>query len=114
MNFEDLKPDDYYYAEYEQFHNNMYCIVKGKLGSRPNLYIDKENNVIRDFLLDNHCSAKSEIRLATAFEIHWLESCITNNKKISYNEAMLTFVDPTINYQQDPELSNILIKLLTQ
>lgn len=112
MNFEDLKPDDYYYAEYEEFHN-VYCIVKGKLGSRPNLYIDKENNVIRNFLLDNHCAAKSKIRLATAFEIHWIESCITNNKQISYEDVMLTFVEP-INYQQDSEYNNILIKLLTQ
>lgn len=112
MKFEDLHPDDYYYAEYEEFHNNMYCIVKGKLGSRPNLYIDKENNVIRNFLLDNHCAAKSEIRLATAFEIHWIESCITNNKQISYEDAMLTFIEP-INYQQDSEYNNILIKLLT-
>ncbi len=111
MEFKDLHPDDYYYAEYEEL-NNMYCIVKGKLGSRPNLYIDKENNVIRNFLLDNHCSAKSNIRLATAFEIHWIESCITNNKQISYEDAMLTFVEP-INYQQDTEYNNILIKLLS-
>lgn len=39
MNKQDLKIDDYYYAEY---HSNEdlpgYCIVKGTIGQRPNLY----------------------------------------------------------------------------
>lgn len=114
MQLTDLKPDDYYYAEYIEL-KDAYCIVKGtdRTKGRPNLYISKKDNLVINFLIENNCAATTNIRLATHFEIHWLESCIANKEKISYDQAMLTFIDPSINYQQDTEYNNILIKLLT-
>jgi len=54
-------------------------------------------------------------RLATDKEKHHLEVCIDADKYVEYEEAMKSYIkpiEPTI--QDDPELSNILIKLLTQ
>lgn len=110
MEFKDLHPDDYYYAEYTD--NTEFAIVKGTDGKRPNIYVDS-NKDVKSFWTYNQASARKNIRLATPQEIHWLDCCINNGDFISYEDAMLTFVEP-INYQQDTEYNNILIKLLTQ
>lgn len=72
------------------------------------------------FYLGNYCTTFSAEgggvfsdaeRLATDEERHWLDTCIKANKFIPYNEAILSYIT---NTKDDPELSNILIKLLTQ
>lgn len=110
MEFKDLHPDDYYYAEYTD--NTEFAIVKGTDGKRPNIYVNS-NKDVESFWTYNQASARKNIRLATPQEIHWLDCCINNGDFISYEDAMLTFVDSTINYQQDSEYNNILIKLLS-
>lgn len=111
MELKDLKSDDYYYAEYTG--NGEFVIVKGTEGARPNLYVNSDENK-NSFWKFNQSSAFKNLRLATPQEIHWLECCIEKRIFISFEEALKSFIDPSINYQQDPELSNILIKLLTQ
>ena len=108
MQLTDLKPDDYYYAEYSV--HTEFAIVKGTEGKRSNLYVNSGENK-NSFWKFNQSSAFKNLRLATPQEIHWLDCCIDNNKFVSYEDAMLTFVD--LNYQQDSEYNNILIKLLT-
>ena len=54
------------------------------------------------------------IREATPEEEHWLWSCKNISEFVDYKTAMLSFVKPNIITKDDPELSNILIKLLTQ
>lgn len=113
MKVTDLKPDDYYYGEYYDFEG--WCIVKGSpaIGARPNIYIRESSYYT--YTADNKCVADKNIRLATLEEIHWLDVCIEANKYIEYEEAMKTYVKPIEPViQDDPELSNILIKLLTQ
>ena len=58
MKVTDLKPDDYYYAEYIEL-KDAYCIVKGadRTKGRPNLYISKKDNLVRNFLMENNCAA---------------------------------------------------------
>jgi len=53
----------------------------------------------------------TEIEIASSEQKHWLNECIKINKYISYDEAILSYIT---NTKDDPELSNILIKLLTQ
>ena len=62
-----------------------------------------------DFWTDRTCTI---IEPAKKDQIHWLNECIKLDKYISFDEALLTFKD-TIVFKDDPELSNILIKLLT-
>lgn len=52
------------------------------------------------------------IRLATDEEKHWLKECIKQERYITYDEAMESY--SSLITKDDPELSNILIKLLTQ
>lgn len=74
------------------------------------------------FHLGNNCTTFSvgggnfsnAERLATDEERHWLNMCIEANKYIEYEEAILTFNQIKPITKDDPELSNILIKLLTQ
>jgi len=61
-----------------------------------------------DFWTD---STLTEIQIASVEQKHWLNECIKINEYISYDDAMLSF---TLNIKDDPELGNILIKLLTQ
>lgn len=49
-------------------------------------------------------------KLATPEEIHWLNTCISNDTFIEYEEAMISYCK-SINL--DSELKQILIKLLT-
>lgn len=109
MELKDLKLDDYYYAEYTD--NTEFAIVKGTDGKRPNIYVNS-NKDVESFWAYNQASARKNIRLATPQEIHWLDCCINNDKFISYEDVMLTFIE-LINYQQDSEYNNLLIKLLT-
>jgi hypothetical protein len=110
MQLTDLKPDDYYYAEYSD--HTEFAIVKGTEGKRSNLYVNSDENK-NSFWKFNNCSAFKNLRLATPQEIHWLECCIEKRIFISFEEALKSFVDSSINYQQDSEYNNILIKLLT-
>ena len=52
------------------------------------------------------------IRLATSEEKHWLKECIKQERHITYDEAMESY--SSLITKDDPELSTILIKLLTQ
>lgn len=111
MELKDLKSDDYYYAEYTG--NGEFVIVKGTEGTRPNLYINFDRNT-KSFWKHNQASAKTNIRLATLEEIHWLDCCITKNDFVEYEIALKAFTPPLIKFQKDSEYDKILIKLLTQ
>lgn len=113
MKVTDLKPDDYYYGEYYDIEG--WCIVKGSpaIGDRPNIYI-RESSYCK-YTANNRCAVDKNIRLATLEEIHWLECCINKNEFVSMITAIESFIkDEPINYQQDSNYNNILIKLLTQ
>ena len=112
MKFEDLKPDDYYYAQYYDANSDEYCMVKGTIGNRPNIYIDNQK-VYGTFYKYNRSSAVIGIRLATQEEIHWLNMCEKGGIFIPFNEALKTFSYSEPITQTDSEYNNILIKLLT-
>jgi hypothetical protein len=112
MQLEDLKSDDYYYAEYIDI--NGWCIVKGSPvnGRRPNIYINSINHN-QSYSFDNSCAAKKNIRLATEEEIHWLDCCIEKNEFIEFEEAMKTFIPfRKSNPEADKNLEPIYKKLL--
>lgn len=88
MNKQDLKVDDYYYAEYSHTTMPGFCIVKGTRNiNRPNLYTED-----KQFYMKNNCMASQNIRLATPEEKHWLDKCIELNKFITKEEAMKSFI----------------------
>lgn len=62
-----------------------------------------------DFYIDKTLTL---IRLATDEEKYWLKECISQDKHVTYDEAMESY--SSLITKDDPELSNILIKLLTQ
>lgn len=110
MKLYDIISGEYYVAHYydEPEPTIIKSLIDGGFTKSPGIrtqknYFDKINN----------WSCKQNIRLASVEEIHWLNCCIENKQFVSYSEVMLTFIDPTINYQQDSEYNNILIKLLT-
>lgn len=111
MELEDLKENDYYCADYED--KSEWVLVKGINGGRPNIYKNNDKNILT-FWNINHPSADRNIRLATKKEIYWLDECIKQDKFISFEEAMKSFEEPIIIYDNkpDPELNEILIKLL--
>ena len=111
MELEDLKPDDYYYAEYKNSNPIESVIVKGTEGKRSNIYINNRNS---RFWLQNKPEANQNIRLATLKEIHWIEECIRMKVYVSFEEAMESFhTKPIEDIKDDPELNEILIRLLT-
>lgn len=108
MQLEDLKPDDYYYAEYTNPDEKV--IVKGTCGSRPNLFISP---TIQTFWANNDSGAKNNIRLASEEEIHWLDCCIEANDYISFEDALLSFIPiRKPNPEADKDLEIIYKKLL--
>jgi len=110
----DLIEDEFYYSfEYG--------------GHKDNNYILKWNNSGECFSCSCHTNIKHQnvfypqgdftskvTRLATSEEKHHLKICIESKKYIKYNEAMKYYIkpiEPTI--QDDPNLGEILIKLLS-
>ena len=114
MQLEDIISGEYYAAHYED--ESHPTIIKASEGGSFNnslaIYTRSRCTTYR-FSSGNWSAATHNIRLATPQEIHWLDCCIDNDKFISYEQAMLTYVEPIISYQQDSEYNNILIKLLT-
>ncbi len=105
----------YYYSENYNDRVNNNFILRLDTHSNNCIYISDYMNNTHTKCFDLGGGFKNEItRLATIEEIHWFDQCVLANKYVEYEEAMKTFnqVKPTI--QDDPELSNILIKLLTQ
>lgn len=113
MTLNDIIAGEYYAAHYinEAHPTIIKASTRGSFFNSFAIYTrNKETNY--RFSTGNWTAADRNIRKATPEEIHWLDCCIDNDNFISYVNAMLTFVEP-INYQQDSEYNNILIKLLT-
>lgn len=113
MQLKDIIGGQYYAAHYanEAHPTIIKALNNCTFNDSSAIYIRNRETNYR-FATGNWSAADRNIRKATPKEIHWLDCCINNNDFISYEDAMLTFVD-SINYQQDSEYNNILIKLLT-
>lgn len=114
MELIDIKGGEYYAGHYENEAHPT--IIKasndGSFNNSPAIYTRNKEITYR-FAIANWVGCTFNIRKATPQEIHWLDCCIDNDKFISYKDAVLTFVEPIISYQQDSEYNNILIKLLS-
>lgn len=115
MELNDIIGGKYYAAHYtgESHPTIIKALHDGSFRSSTGLYTNS-SRLQYYFAKSNSFECENHIRLATLEEIHWLNCCINKNEFVSYSEAMLTFIDPSINYQQDSEYNNLLIKLLTQ
>jgi len=114
MELNDIIGGKYYAAHYiGENHPTIIKALHDKSFRRSTGLYTRNKELQYRFIKSNSFECENHIRLATLEEGHWLSCCINNDKYISYKEAMLTFVDKSINYQQDPEYNNILIKLLT-
>jgi hypothetical protein len=72
-------------------------------------YKPKDSNYAR-----NSSHGWKNSKIASLEEIHWLDCCIVANNFITKEEAMLSYINPSKrSIESDPELEQILIKLLT-
>lgn len=98
---------------YEVFSNPyLFEYQKNKTGNIKHLQCNKTYYSAWagwDFYTDKTLTL---IRLATSEEKHWLKECIKQERHITYDEAMESY--SSLITKDDPELSTILIKLLTQ
>jgi len=110
---EDLIENTYYYSEkYSGTLNNNFILKYEKDVTSCSFIPDFMNkNSHADFHNDGTFNHRIT-RLATDEEIHWFKICFEAKSYIKYEEAMKTFnqIKPTI--QDDPNLGEILIKLL--
>lgn len=63
-----------------------------KEGTNYYLMLNKDNSIMSEKLHNTGNFAYDNIRLATPEEKHWLTSCITADKFITFEEAMKTFI----------------------
>jgi len=113
MRLNDIIADNYYAAHYL---GELYpTIIKANKDGGFSNSTGIAKRLSQDYYAlytNNSFACKNDIRLATLEEIHWLNCCIELGHAISFEEAMETYIDSTIKYQQDSEYNNILIKLL--
>lgn len=109
-----IKGEFYYCTDYGGSKNNNFILLFKE--DWDCTYVSDTMNNVHSKKFENEGGFSGEnLREATLEEQHWLEVCILSNKYIEKDEAMKTYVKPIEPViQDDPELSNILIKLLTQ
>lgn len=115
MELNDIIGGQYYAAHYigESHPTIIKALNDGSFKASLGLY-PRNNEIQYRFITNNSFACSKDIRLATPQEVHWINCCVNNhNQFVEFDEAMLTFIDPSINYQQDTEYNNILIKLLS-
>ena len=115
LNNEDLIEGEFYYCtNYSGKKNNNFIFKCNDI--KEGVYIsDIVNNVYKKAFEFEGTFNGEDIRSATDEEIHWLNQCILADRYIEKNIAMKSYIEPIKPaIQDDPELSNILIKLLTQ
>lgn len=83
---EDLKDGDVFVTQLTYTH------FLNKYGTGFSLNLKTDNTIRSERLYKNGGFAYDNMRLATPEEKHWLETCITADKFITFEEAMETFI----------------------
>lgn len=88
----ELKDGDIFVAQMSNYH------FLNKEGTEFSLDLKTDNTIKVERLIKGSGFSYKNIRMATPEEKHWLESCITADKFITFEEAMKTFISEYYEY----------------
>lgn len=96
---EELKDGDVFVSEMINYH------FLNKEGTKFSLDLRTDNTIKVEKLIKGCGFSYKNIRMATSEEKHWLETCITADKFISYEEATKTFIPEYVECVKEEDYS---------